>query len=203
MWGMFQLTRPTRGAPLSDTGGLVHKEVSTHAPHAGRARYHPVREDHHRRFNSRAPRGARLEGSSRVPLGDLFQLTRPTRGAPEGVGSFALSSDVSTHAPHAGRALSAASICARSRSFNSRAPRGARHDRGCRLPLLEGFNSRAPRGARHEEIKDDISDNKFQLTRPTRGAPAVSIADKIVLLVSTHAPHAGRACRCVIEYREE
>ena len=55
-------------------------------------------------------------------------------------------------------------------NFNPRAPCGARRGRG-RLPDPDGdFNPRAPCGARPEKMKGVYIMEKFQSTRPVRGA---------------------------------
>ena len=79
------------------------------------------------RFNSRAPRGARQYPSSKVCPEGSFQFTRPAWGATAAYGAV--------HRFGTG--------------FNSRAPRGARHPYPPLLKKWTSFNSRAPRGARH------------------------------------------------------
>ena len=100
----FQLTRPARGA----TGCAMYRnyknEISTHAPRAGRDKRQLTRTEYTEDFNSRAPRGARHPGHTRLTMqysisthapragrdniamfrrriSERFQLTRPARGA--------------------------------------------------------------------------------------------------------------------------
>ena len=130
--GMFQSTRPMRGA----TGNLFccwgFKSVSIHAPHAGRAIC--VRRLIHLRigFNPRAPCGARRHAMLQDENAALFQSTRPMRGA--------------TY--NACRRLGG-------ESFNPRAPCGARRVPAADHWLRNWFQSTRPmRGAtRHKHIR--------------------------------------------------
>jgi len=168
---VFQSTRPARGATLTIRLSILFILVSIHAPRAGRdsARFESVGSSIG--FNPRAPRGARRSGHGLNFLGDVFQSTRPARGATSKAFSAKHAAGVSIHAPRAGRdhdtipkfAMLAVSI---------HAPRAGRDDP-------------RPRPLRHPP--------GFQSTRPARGAtlvPAVSAG--IVILVSIHAPRAGR-----------
>ena len=78
---MFQSTRPVRGATRSGFSSRYDRIVSIHAPRTGRdAR--PARSWPRRcRFNPRAPYGARPRMLLMGLLGELFQSTRPVRGA--------------------------------------------------------------------------------------------------------------------------
>ena len=103
---LFQPTRPLRGAtvivPALD-GAVDH--ISTHAPLAGRdvPRLHRLRPAGH--FNPRAPCGARQPQQNEPRMSDLFQPTRPLRGATSKIIPTAISAG----------------------DFNPRAPCGARH----------------------------------------------------------------------------
>ncbi len=99
----FQSTRPMRGATLTPQQLDALKEISIHAPHAGRDAAERRRFDHAGHFNPRAPCGARppserdivslLYFNPRAPCGARldddfkskatgeFQSTRPMRGA--------------------------------------------------------------------------------------------------------------------------
>ena len=54
-------------------------------------------------FNPRAPCGARLCSALPKMLNDVFQSTRPMRGATESFPMISFNFNVSIHAPHAGR----------------------------------------------------------------------------------------------------
>ena len=150
--------------------GIRHRDVSIHAPRAGRDRQ------------------SALTGLSMCTI----QSTRPVRGATRIRRDARRSLDVSIHAPRAGRDFR--SRCPRPHalvsihapragrdwrglpiyplrcSFNPRAPCGARRrtvDRNCRLGC---FNPRAPCGARLAMTCRLRGMRRFQSTRPVRGA---------------------------------
>ena len=151
---MFQSTRPMRGATDSKGGQQLSDAVSIHAPHAGRDRA--------------SSRRALLQGG--------FQSTRPMRGATLCGELLLCLLGVSIHAPHAGRDSGYIGFPSRSRSFNPRAPCGARLSGLLRCPDCgrfqstrpmrgattvvtpivkdkDGFNPRAPCGARRRSIR--------------------------------------------------
>ena len=212
---VFQSTRPVRGATCRHDAAVLVDLVSIHAPRAGRdatsppyrrlARQfqstRPVRgatrtssypRRHHRRFNPRAPCGARLHMDAPVYVRNMFQSTRPVRGATFVVVVLNRDSCVSIHAPRAGRDTPHMIDALRSAGFNPRAPCGARprSSTNARSPLsfqstrpVRGatsvllplatpamFQSTRPvRGATGARIFSD-GDNRFQSTRPVRGA---------------------------------
>jgi len=121
-----------------------------------------------------------------------FQSTRPARGATAAMICSHMAEAVSIHAPRAGRDsvsgppahLAGVSIHApragRDKAIDAfvalndvsiHAPRAGRDASGIRLPrFITGFNPRAPRGAR-PDITDMLNGlDKFQSTRPARGA---------------------------------
>ena len=146
-------------------------------------------------FNPRAPCGAR-------------------RGYDQAV---EMTTDISTHAPLAGRDTATTSpVGMIGTDFNPRAPCGAR-PRGIVLKSrLEYFNPRAPCGARQWQLLNvrgasEISTHaplagrdfvgiepigvrgRFQPTRPLRGATGCEFdGKKYTAYISTHAPLAGR-----------
>ena len=77
----FQSTRPVRGATLCGELLLCLLGVSIHAPRAGRDRSPRCARRRRRRFNPRAPCGARRACKSREMTLCGFQSTRPVRGA--------------------------------------------------------------------------------------------------------------------------
>ena len=144
----FQSTRPVRGAtsslgiprraacfnPRAPCGarpahlmeGWADQTVSIHAPRAGRDRRCQWWADSPVRFNPRAPCGARLRTASIRLVSVAFQSTRPVRGAtcPHSVRAF--QTQVSIHAPRAGRDHRPPGLCPTGKCFNPRAPCGAR-----------------------------------------------------------------------------
>ena len=169
------------------------KDISTHAPLAGRDESIggslAVQQD----FNPRAPCGARrvngkiandgltfqptrpLRGATAWAFGSAivpaFQPTRPLRGATPSIEIRLTDSEISTHAPLAGRDSLRSTLAKSDVNFNPRAPCGARRlfcFVSCRLGSY--FNPRAPCGAR----------------------PALLLFVALGIYISTHAPLAGR-----------
>ncbi len=192
----FQSTRPARGAISARIREGVLKDVSIHAPRAGRDPCVP------------APASPVI----------VFQSTRPARGATTLCApGIAVQRDVSIHAPRAGRDdIAALRRGARLlRMFQSTRPaRGATTRHGMRSTARSEFQSTRPaRGAtlacqvdsaRHgvsihapragRDVSSDLiraAFDVFQSTRP-RGARRGCGDDRAGLVVSIHAPRAGR-----------
>ena len=115
-----------------------------------------------------APRVGRDVGKATLQNIGAFQFTRPAWGATETVED-----------PPA------------KKGFNSRAPRGARHDVILKLSNKDCFNSRAPRGARPES-RWMISARASFNSRAPRGARLVGAVVRWQPGVSIHAPRVGR-----------
>ncbi len=194
--------------------------VSTHAPRTGRDANVVHVCACCGGVSTHAPRAGRDAGALTVEVdSDMFQPTRPVRGATSGETGQRASAAVSTHAPRAGRdAIStgpsigsmlkfqptrpvrgATTGMAKRRPvpqrFNPRAPCGARRAaHATRRPPACRFNPRAPCGARHaQQHVICLHGRRFQPTRPVRGATrhhAHCAARE--RNVSTHAPRAGR-----------
>ncbi len=192
-------------------------------------------------FNSHAPCGARPARSAIAARRVTFQLTRPMRGATSTILTESRMTTISTHTPHAGRDDHFAWIPRAMFIFQLTRPmRGATANvntfpdhakisthtphagRDGHVGLYVGgglhFNSHAPCGARRSFHDFLRSCEKFQLTRPMRGAtvcpgdpaqgwihfnshapcgarrthPRVCALDAFI---STHTPHAGRDMR--------
>ena len=144
----------------------------------------------------------------------IFQPTRPLRGATAGQKNVSSASAISTHAPLAGRDSTPASWATSSTDFNPRAPCGARPIRPLPRRHRRNFNPRAPCGARRLRRDLDLRQpvfqptrplrgatgrelreprrKRFQPTRPLRGATAVVLVHPRLIVISTHAPLAGR-----------
>ena len=99
----FQSTRPMRGATRTERDIQRRRGVSIHAPHAGRDRELRLDVVPQRRFNPRAPCGARLVTAMVMWSKTTFQSTRPMRGATQRFYHIDYRYAVSIHAPHAGR----------------------------------------------------------------------------------------------------
>ena len=169
---MFQSTRPVRGATETQPERGVKMGVSIHAPRTGRdqrglrsfaaqKRFNPRAPygARHRqaeppninhRFNPRAPYGARPQAGADMQQSFEFQSTRPVRGAtppPAGTGNEA--PHVSIHAPRTGRDCRRLHRTLTSSMFQSTRPvRGATNNCVGDGKTNRRFNPRAPYGAR-------------------------------------------------------
>ena len=123
---------------------------------------------------------------------ELFQSTRPVRGATCICECLLLHRKVSIHAPRAGRDAVHATASFRALSFNPRAPCGARRGAPSRGRSTRCFNPRAPCGARPRANVYSSARATFQSTRPVRGATDNRDPLLNVVTVSIHAPRAGR-----------
>ena len=99
----FQSTRPVRGATRCLCSGCNSAHISIHAPRAGRDCHCPWTGAETQNFNPRAPCGARLDDAFAGIAGQLFQSTRPVRGATYILGQLVVGYVISIHAPRAGR----------------------------------------------------------------------------------------------------
>ena len=196
-WHGISIHAPRAGR---DDGSLniiaVKLDISIHAPHAGRDRARPARRSRPTNFNPRAPCGARRIGGFPLIWEQLFQSTRPMRGAtpwspatPPRWNHFnprapcrarlveclnmLKGAEISIHAPRAGRDALRSDANKGERYFNPRAP--------CRARLLQMpfiytttiyFNPRAPCRARPPNRGCSASPETFQSTRPVQGATA-------------------------------
>jgi len=150
---LFQFTRPAWGATRKRVQRPQVEGVSIHAPRVGRD---PVRTNRSRQMqvSIHAPR----VGRDRVGDNGLIEF------------------QVSIHAPRVGRDHRSPTP-ARSMQVSIHAPRVGR-DIQFLLSLLRihSFNSRAPRGARHASHIFRRAAVVFQFTRPAWGATCVTFA---------------------------
>ena len=123
-------------------------------------------------FNPRAPCGARRSRLSRRCSHTHFNPRAPCGARLYAKAGREAERTISTHAPLAGRD-----------SFSARCGRGYMY-----------FNPRAPCGARPESTLTVIVAEKFQPTRPLRGATPEVCPPPEEVVISTHAPLAGRDC---------
>ena len=217
-WGTerFQSTRPRRGATLGFCIHLCVIRVSIHAPPKGRDGSGPLADRGRRRFNPRAPEGARPDAREKQRADETVSIHAPPKGrdllcaALTGCGQC-----VSIHAPPKGRDVSLQGITGGWSCFNPRAPEGARRNNGCythgakpvsihappkgRDSVSSGFstihtcfNPRAPEGARPIHWSGRVRKPGFQSTRPRRGATQSVLDSAPSTHVSIHAPPKGR-----------
>ena len=166
----FQSTRPVRGATRNQQTVENSRKISIHAPRAGRdfrwLRGSSVRPNFNPRapcgarqrsedqtkgeryFNPRAPCGARLLQSGKMSQQQLFQSTRPVRGATSAPGILHPPKQISIHAPRAGRDRVVCAAQEVVHDFNPRAPCGARRQRGAFRQRLSRISIHAPRAGR-------------------------------------------------------
>ena len=123
----------------------------------------------------------------------LFQSTRPVRGATGNGRASTVARAVSIHAPRTGRDVRRRRRFQCRPCFNPRAPYGARHRREQRGSRKHGFQSTRPvRGATASASATCAAFKMFQSTRPVRGATAEGIGGSRIDVVSIHAPRTGR-----------
>ena len=131
----------------------------------------PLRWARRRHFNPRAPCGARLFCRGRRTTWRFCHFN--------------------PRAPCGARRISISRLIKAS-YFNPRAPCGARRVLLVCVMVLLYFNPRAPCGARLSmSLKGDCR-IIFQPTRPLRGATSMTLPLLVLILISTHAPLAGR-----------
>ena len=167
---VFQSTRPMRGATVDFDDTARFEFISIHAPHAGRDRScagtRAVRAD----FNPRAPCGAR---PARVPSptgSEYFNPRAPCGARPYPLLPMSPALGISIHAPHAGRDLLKLIKSITSQNFNPRAPCGARHAQGLCPCAPNRFQSTRPMRGATIVLYKFLFVNRFQSTRPMRGA---------------------------------
>ena len=144
-------------------------------------------------FNPRAPCGARPSFITPIPNTTEFQPTRPLRGATVRTNNQKHHGEISTHAPLAGRDGDILRRCLRSRNFNPRAPCGARLACLALIPFGERFQPTRPlRGATSAPAWRCSPHSHFNPRAPCGARQVVqhSLCDNV--LISTHAPLAGR-----------
>ena len=123
------------------------------------------------RFNPHAPFEARRGGRLAPASNDRFNPRTPCGARQRGRKGHHGQGGISTHAPLAGR------------------DRYQQQDQRAR----QYFNPRAPCGARHDDSTTEKPwTDKFQPTRPLRGATFRALWYKFGYSISTHAPLAGR-----------
>ena len=198
--------------PLAEHDSAINSlndalDVSIHVPLAEHDACRQARRQAQRRFNSRAPRGARPEQdchragdeefqftcpsrsttrSFLCPdsLSFLFQFTCPSRSTTTLTRSLCADGGVSIHVPLAEHDQSVVVNEDTLTSFNSRAPRGARRELQTFSVHVPGFNSRAPRGARlAAERRDTAGQGSFN-SRAPRGARRATIDITLPMVIS-------------------
>ena len=213
----FQPTRPLRGATDCAVFAACTYLISTHAPLAGRDADH-VAVHLDLRISTHAPLAGRdaavddftlpsiefqptrpLRGATPRPRHGcagsmLFQPTRPLRGATSSPWpQRARTERFQPTRPLRGATISVIINTFLHLNFNPRAPCGARRQLAVDQRETErNFNPRAPCGARQRMPASIARTGRFQPTRPLRGATAAAGWAGGGVMISTHAPLAGR-----------
>ena len=176
----FQSTRPMRGATCSSVSrSFFGTGFNPRAP-CGARRELLQRRGSADCFNPRAPCGARPFASMMMPLRRMFQSTRPMRGATPVLTASLLTTKVSIHAPHAGRDTGLADKV-RFNKVSIHAPHAGRDlEQLLTFTQAKSFNPRAPCGARLRTAFCPASSSSFQSTRPMRGATAKEVTTSLL-----------------------
>ena len=167
---IISIHAPHAGRDVIPPAAAKKMGISIHAPHAGRdyvSAYYFLQN----RISIHAPHAGRDSGREPLIVQAEISIHAPHAGRDEVGAGGLLRGNISIHAPHAGRDL-CADFAQREliTNFNPRAPCGARRSRKWYYKAVGYFNPRAPCGARR----------LFQC----------GLAGGV--LISIHAPHAGR-----------
>ena len=172
----------------------IRERFNPHAPFEARrgGRLAPASND---RFNPRTPCGARRRSRTASATTGRISTHAPLAGRDVHLSALIRSAFwISTHAPLAGRDVDAGGVEGRTINISTHAPLAGRdryqqQDQRAR----QYFNPRAPCGARHDDSTTEKPwTDKFQPTRPLRGATFRALWYKFGYSISTHAPLAGR-----------
>ena len=133
-----------------------------------------------------------------------FQPTRPLRGATEIAHKLTDTIKFQPTRPLRGATRPASSGSACRSNFNPRAPCGARPV-WIRIEIaIHDFNPRAPCGARRTPRATSLTrTTNFNPRAPCGARPRARFPLSIFLLISTHAPLAGRDCSRLIKVRRD
>ena len=167
--------------------------VSIHAPRAGRDVGADGARDISSGFNPRAPCGARRGPQFDDIVLDMFQSTRPVRGATNHWRRWGRRRRVSIHAPRAGRDAHIGYSIRHDAGFQSTRPvRGATYPGRASTPKCK-VSIHAPRAGRDITTRTgEASCGKFQFTRPHGARPQVL---PVLILYSSFQftrPHGAR-----------
>ena len=147
------------------------KDISIHAPLAGRDKVEEAAKEVTAYFNPRAPRGARQSRFDYYWPVFAFQSTRPSRGATEQAQIQRDWTAISIHAPLAGRDRHFAHPSTRILNISIHAPLAGRdyYDKLFDVENPEFQSTRPSRGATHRAGPDTLGNYTFKPRAP-RGA---------------------------------
>ncbi len=191
--GRFQSTRPLRGATEVEPRAGGMREISIHAPLAGRDDF-GCNAGYDTLISIHAPLAGRDILFHLSTTSSAISIHAPLAGRDAVRGGCSLNWEfISIHAPLAGRDTPAPESGRPPTGFQSTRPlRGATQSCWKTTQIIWNFNPRAPCGARPGTLAHCIVEAEFQSTRPLRGATVGVEGSMEVVLISIHAPLAGR-----------
>ena len=196
--GRFQSTRPARGATSTRTLRIAAQECFNPRAPRGARPISGARLRERRQVSIHAPRAGRDDTACEIAGAEAtFQSTRPARGATRlAASAFSAAQRVSIHAPRAGRdGIELSTRVTATGAFQSTRPaRGATRcqRRRSHAVMVSIHAPRAGRDARSDA--HDCAKSMFQSTRPARGATPRSVSQHGEHVVSFN-PRAPRGAR--------
>ena len=173
-FSVFQFTHPGRGA----TGKSLETGYSLYG------------------FNSRTPGGVRPSKVIFSKPSIAFQFTHPGRGATTQYRQKESDVFVSIHAPREGCDYRRSGGSTFPECFNSRTPGGVRLAKMTLTEIAKEFQFTHPgRGATLRLLLPLLCRARFQFTHPGRGATLQKLIQRLLRLVSIHAPREGCDCQ--------
>ena len=153
---------------------MLNHKISIHAPLAGRDDELRIKKHDPVYFNPRAPCGARRLSRLVRRMQEVFQSTRPLRGATSLLSILLPVVDISIHAPLAGRDDEAEISALMEAEFQSTRPlRGATRAIATANCIVCDFNPRAPCGARRLRVYHDFPVVQISIHAPLAGRDAL------------------------------
>ena len=169
----FNPRAPYGARPDNRNRHTSDSEISIHAPHTGRDSSETVVQREEEIFQSTRPiRGATGNVGLRIRINNDFNPRAPYGARRCFALVIRLIKGISIHAPHTGRDLLYRRI--RSKVFD--------------------FNPRAPYGARHGRRRGVSQRRKISIHAPHTGRDVICHSVVATNLISIHAPHTGRDC---------
>ena len=146
-------------------------------------------KDREQGFNSRAPRGARRMDSVTGLLHLTFQFTCPSRSTTGVTDRTLRTFFVSIHVPLAEHDRTRLMTALPVGRFQFTCPSRSTTEQIAQVNKeLKSFNSRAPRGARRETNPNSLIDARFQFTCPSRSTTNPAMLTGGFSRVSIHVP---------------
>ena len=165
--------------------------ISTHTPHAGRDKK-GLLQTGETIISTHTPHAGRDKSSEYDEFVVMISTHTPHAGRDTPALPRLTALVISTHTPHAGRDDRTETGNKVAANFNSHAPCGARRGWRQRQRGKQKFQLTRPmRGATRPSVSPSRC-STFQLTRPMRGATERGDREIGVFPISTHTPHAGR-----------